>query len=868
MKFNFFAFCLLPFICISQINTAEYYLDSDQSIIYFDSDWRIINDKNEAEYYRIYRPGPNNSSIGIVTDYYNSGAIQNTIEKASLVDVNDNNNWVFEGKSIIFYETGEKEREFNYLNGKINGPHKTYYKSGKIKAVRNYNKGVLQGDYNSFYESGAKYIHFKYLNGKIEGDWVAYHENGKIEQTKFYKNNKKNGLLKDFYPNGKLNFIQVYENDLKKKEESFFENGNLKTSFEFDINGKAVANTIYYESGEIKEKNLYENGVLMSNKVFFKNGEVSEEFEKNNYWNYFNKYGELIFESIWNKNKECWTYKKYPNGRQIVVNYNEEFESYINDEEISRNDAYWYDIDSWSGEIGNSDVLYTRFRIIDGVIQYKEKEWTVKRINGEPTLDGPYIHYHENGEKKKEVSYVNGNKDGEEKFYNKFGNLIDTILWKDGVKNNWSYDCSSGSCEYSFISYFTSKENAELHGWNLENSDKELSLITTAENCSSCDNNQFEALYVDYKDEGFSNLKSITLPVYDGENFQASLDVDWWSGEVGSYFGLIVGFKDWDNYTRLIITQNGFYKINIKKKGVELGPESSVEIEGYYNDRTTLNIVRIEDTLIFTIDGKSVYTSEFSSLPGEEFGIFFSSGVQVLYDDFKVIKTASSLNYDNNGDDYSSSNDQWSGNGSGIILSEDGYLATNHHVIDDATDIEVEFMYNGSVKSFNAEIVRNDEINDLAILKINDSKFRGLSSIPYNFKTRSADIGQEVFALGYPMALTAMGKDIKFTDGRVSAKSGFQGDITTYQTTTPIQPGNSGGPLFDTNGNLIAINSAIITADIAENVSYSIKTSYLQSLIDALPQEIKLPSSSFVASKPLTEQIKILSNYVVLVKVK
>jgi len=113
-----------------------------------------------------------------------------------------------------------------------------------------------------------------------------------------------------------------------------------------------------------------------------------------------------------------------------------------------------------------------------------------------------------------------------------------------------------------------------------------------------------------------------------------------------------------------------------------------------------------------------------------------------------------------------------------------------------------------------------------------------------------------------------MGKDIKFTDGRVSSKTGFQGDITTYQTTTPIQPGNSGGPLFDHNANFLGINSSGIRKDIADNVSYTIKTNYVVNLIDVLPKSIPIPSNTTISSKPLTEQIKILSNYVVLVKVR
>ena len=209
----------------------------------------------------------------------------------------------------------------------------------------------------------------------------------------------------------------------------------------------------------------------------------------------------------------------------------------------------------------------------------------------------------------------------------------------------------------------------------------------------------------------------------------------------------------------------------------------------------------------------------------------------------------------------------WQGNGSGIILTKNGHIATNHHVIDGANYIEVEFKYKGEIKSFSAEVLRSDPVNDLAIIKINDSSFSGLSSILYNFKIRGSQIGEYVFALGYPKALTMMGSDIKFTDGRISSLNGAMGDVTNYQTSVPIQPGNSGGPLFDENGNLIGINVAKIVAEDVENVSYSVKTLYLLTLIDALPSAINLPSSRYLQGKSVTEQIRVLEPYVVLIKV-
>ena len=213
-------------------------------------------------------------------------------------------------------------------------------------------------------------------------------------------------------------------------------------------------------------------------------------------------------------------------------------------------------------------------------------------------------------------------------------------------------------------------------------------------------------------------------------------------------------------------------------------------------------------------------------------------------------------------------NGEWAGNGSGIIISKSGHIITNHHVIEDADDIEVEFILDGEVQKFNAEIIQSDKVNDLAVIKILDVNFDGVDEPPYNFKTRSSDVGTKVYAFGYPMALSIMGKEMKVTDGIISSKTGYKSDITKYQITAPIQGGNSGGPLFDDKGNLIGINTAKLNVEIADNVGYSVKTSYVLNLIDILPKSIDLPSNKKLVSLPLTEQIKEISKYVVLVKVK
>lgn len=200
--------------------------------------------------------------------------------------------------------------------------------------------------------------------------------------------------------------------------------------------------------------------------------------------------------------------------------------------------------------------------------------------------------------------------------------------------------------------------------------------------------------------------------------------------------------------------------------------------------------------------------------------------------------------------------------GTGFAISSNGYIVTNYHVIDDAKSIEVKGINGNFTRKLSAEIAVSDEKNDLAIIKINDPYFTSLGSVPYTFRQALADVGESVFVLGYPMT-SSMGEEVKLTNGIISSKTGFQGDISMYQISAPVQPGNSGGPLFDKNGNLLGIVSAKHT--LAENAGYAIKVSYLKNLIELLPQTINQPSLNALTGKSLTEQVKIASNYTYLI---
>lgn len=202
--------------------------------------------------------------------------------------------------------------------------------------------------------------------------------------------------------------------------------------------------------------------------------------------------------------------------------------------------------------------------------------------------------------------------------------------------------------------------------------------------------------------------------------------------------------------------------------------------------------------------------------------------------------------------------------GTGFALSSNGYIVTNYHVTHGANSIKVRGINGDFSKTFAAQVIIEDKNNDLSIMKINDSHFTSLGTIPYVIANKTVDVGSTIFVLGYPLRAT-MGNEVKLTNGIISAKSGFQGDVTSYQVNASVQPGNSGGPLFDSKGNIIGVINAKHLG--AENVSYAIKTSYLYNLIDLMPNPPKLQAVNIVSGKPLTEQVKYLNHFTYIIEI-
>ncbi len=166
------------------------------------------------------------------------------------------------------------------------------------------------------------------------------------------------------------------------------------------------------------------------------------------------------------------------------------------------------------------------------------------------------------------------------------------------------------------------------------------------------------------------------------------------------------------------------------------------------------------------------------------------------------------------------------GFGSGFVISEDGYIVTNAHVVDDATEISVALP---DRREFVATLVGSDERSDIALLKVDAS---GLPVLQLG-DSDNLNVGQWVLAIGSPF-----GFEYTATQGIVSAVSRSLPDgnyVPFIQTDAAVNPGNSGGPLFDTNGHVIGVNSQIFSRSGGYmGLSFAIPVNVVKSVVEQL----------------------------------
>jgi S1-C subfamily serine protease len=470
-------------------------------------------------------------------------------------------------------------------------------------------------------------------------------------------------------------------------------------------------------------------------------------------------------------------------------------------------------------------------------------------------------HYYETGKLKQELNYKNGFAVGKYyKEWDEFGNL-------EKVFNE------------------TFHEDNNVNSWPLSTNEKHSCKILV-------DTGLQMATYGE-----IGVAQAISLPLDINRDFSIDAVVSFKAGDDAYWHGIIWGFKDWSNYLYYYISADGHYKIGHFQNGIE-NVQSSGQTSNYIKksqddinqqaagqtsdalhegkDVNDMQVIRKKGNMIYSVNGLVLEELKSYLLYGNYIGFSIPEGKQRVI--FKKLMVRQSLDTGKAGNSsgsgikvgQNSSNNEfsgWKGNGSGFFIDPSGYIVTNNHVVENATEVEVDAIQDGQRVFFKAKVISTDKTNDLAVLKITDDKFKAYTTLPYNFKTETSDVAESIFALGFPEA-NRLGVEVKFTDGKISAKTGYKGNPEWYQISVPVQPGNSGGPLFDYNGNIIGIVNAKIVGSAESNVAYAIKSSYLKTFLETLPAKLNLPSSSSLAQKPLTDKIKVLTDYVVMIKVK
>ncbi|MET0243972.1 MAG: serine protease [Flavitalea sp.] len=202
--------------------------------------------------------------------------------------------------------------------------------------------------------------------------------------------------------------------------------------------------------------------------------------------------------------------------------------------------------------------------------------------------------------------------------------------------------------------------------------------------------------------------------------------------------------------------------------------------------------------------------------------------------------------------------------GTGFLIDGKGYIVTNAHVVKGSNSVIIQ---NNKGQQFRATIVYQNDTTDIAFLKIEDADFKSNPALPYNIRKTGAELGEALFTLGYPR------EEIVYNEGYMSAKTGFNGDTLSCQIGVAANPGNSGGPVFNKNGEVIGIINTrqaqaegVVFAINSKNIYTALQQIRREKMADTSIQTLKLPAGSVLKGLDRVQQIRKIEDCVFMVK--
>lgn len=472
-------------------------------------------------------------------------------------------------------------------------------------------------------------------------------------------------------------------------------------------------------------------------------------------------------------------------------------------------------------------------------------------------LNGSFISYYENNKIHEKGNMLNGKKNGDwvTKYYD--GAIKSIYNYKDSLVTPFCHICNEyKKCKAVINNPFN--KNSIQSNW--------ISNDTLAYKQTD------EGLLVTFNKETNSNFY-IDLEVPWKEYDDISFEVTFKNTENSALeYGLIWNENLIENtYNQFIVTNQSEFIIYNVEDNVYLGNKFE-KTESLLLEPGEENILKIStkgNQVYYSINGDLVDTQKIINFEGSLFKIMVFNNKDI--DDESIILKNFIFK---DTEEYSSVENglepgkfEWTGSGSGFYVSNEGYIVTNYHVVENANEVWVKCKQDGIYQKFKAEIIQKDVSNDLALIKITDSAFKTLKEIPYSILSGTSPLGSNVFTLGYPLAYV-IGENVKYTSGNISSNCGMYNDITSYQMTVPVQPGNSGGPLFDTNGNIVGVVVAQLNKELygSENVNYAIKSNIVKNIVDMVPNLTLKKRNTKMNKLTQVEKINLLSDYVVMIQ--
>ena len=480
---------------------------------------------------------------------------------------------------------------------------------------------------------------------------------------------------------------------------------------------------------------------------------------------------------------------------------------------------------------------------MSGKLFFEGSATSSSATNPQPDYIGKCLWYYKNGNLKEEKNFSSsGEMNGPSMTYSESGKLISKANYINGVLDGSSfteYD-ESGSAIKVFKEGFSSNVN----DWDHFESELGRSYVEDE-----------QLILESYSKRG--NSRFIYHPIK-SKNF--SIEAELWHAKKNNspINGLLFNFKDWDNYSYFYLDGN-YFSVGRLNKGIT---EKAVDLFGTSKANTTgknqLKILFEEGVVTYSLNSEVIYKQKAFDIDQPYIGFVIGGKGKAQFDNLNIRE------YGRSSDGLKDEDVRASG--TAFIVHESGYLITNNHVVEEGSIFYAEFTA-GPLSELNQvglDLVFSDKNSDLALLRVADSNFQLTQALPYTIIDGIKDVGSSVYSLGYPLVLSGLGSEVKFADGKVSSRTGYDNDISSYQTSIPIQPGNSGSPMLDQDGNIVGCMNASVRE--TDNVSYAIKASYIKNIMETAG--IEAPAAGSLKEKTLEEQIKTVSNYVAIIKVR